>query len=58
MKLDSDCVPTKTSESAIEVRVPLADEVGWFDEQLAARHYLGAGRPVGDYLRQVVVRAD
>lgn len=29
-------------------------EAAWFDEQLAQRHYLGAGRPVGDYLRQVV----
>lgn len=38
------------------VRVPTNDEVKWFDEQLAARHYLGTGRPVGDYLRQVVER--
>ena len=30
----------------------LAEQAGWFDEQ----HYLGAGRPVGDYLRQVVRR--
>ena len=57
MKTDSDCVLTKSNAAIIEVRVPLADEVGWFDEQLATQHYLGAGRPVGDYLRQVVVRA-
>src|SRR5688572_19252610 len=29
-------------------------ERAWFDEQLRLRHYLGAGRLVGDYLRQVV----
>jgi len=38
------------------VRVPSADEVSWFDGLLADHHYLGAGRPVGDYLRQVVER--
>jgi len=56
MKLESDCVLRKSSAAVIEVRVPLAEEVGWFDEQLATQHHLGAGRPVGDYLRQVVVR--
>jgi hypothetical protein len=34
----------------------LADEVAWFDGLLASQHYLGAGQPVGDYLRQVVER--
>ncbi|HVU70558.1 MAG TPA: ISAs1 family transposase [Ktedonobacteraceae bacterium] len=38
------------------VRVPSEEESGWFDELLAQKHYLGAGRPVGDYLRQVVER--
>jgi hypothetical protein len=33
--------------------VSVADNV-WFDQQLADSHYLGAGRSVGDYLRQVV----
>ncbi len=28
----------------------------WFDGLLAEHHYLGAGQPVGDYLRQVVER--
>jgi hypothetical protein len=28
--------------------------VPWFDECLKDQHYLGAGRPVGDYLRQIV----
>ncbi|MDD2677010.1 MAG: hypothetical protein PHP75_06025 [Methylacidiphilaceae bacterium] len=29
------------------------EETERFDGQLAERHYLGAGRPVGDYLHQV-----
>ena len=36
------------------VRVASATEVQWFDEKMGTLHYLGAGRPVGDYLRQVV----
>jgi hypothetical protein len=36
------------------VRVAGAGEVAWFDQQLADHHYLGAGRAVGDYLRQIV----
>ena len=36
------------------IRVPSQDEVGWFDGLLADHHYLGAGRAVGDYLRQGV----
>jgi hypothetical protein len=31
-----------------------AETIAWFDRQLADHHYLGAGRAVGDYLRQVV----
>jgi len=42
--------------SVLTVRVPAPEQVSWFDGQLAAHHYLGAGRPVGDYLRQVVER--
>jgi len=38
----------------VEVRIACAEEVEWFDRQLADHHYLGAGRSVGDYLRQVV----
>src|SRR5450631_4353740 len=38
----------------VQVRTATSAEVAWFDQQLADRHYLGAGRPVGDYLRQVV----
>jgi hypothetical protein len=38
----------------LEVRVVAEDQLAWFDGLLAEHHYLGAGRPVGDYLRQVV----
>ena len=41
----------------LSVRVPTPDQFAAFDQQLAAQHYLGAGRPVGDYLRQIVERA-
>ena len=37
-----------------EVWVARAKDAEWFDQQLGEHHYLGAGRPVGDYLRQVV----
>ena len=40
----------------VEVRVATAAEHEWFDAQLHDRHYLGAGQPVGDYLRQIVER--
>jgi hypothetical protein len=52
-------IPTKPvtpSAAALSVRVPSPDQCAAFDQQLAAQHYLGAGRPVGDYLRQVVER--
>jgi len=41
-------------EAAMRVRVATSEEHAWFDQQMADRHYLGAGRPVGDYLRQIV----
>jgi hypothetical protein len=40
--------------AAVIVRVVTEGEVEWFDGQLREHHYLGAGRAVGDYLRQVV----
>jgi hypothetical protein len=46
--------PDATDEAGVRVRLAAPDETAWFDQQLADRHYLGAGRPVGDYLRQVV----
>jgi len=51
--------PTPTNPpppGALSVRVPTPEEVPAFDQQLAAKHYLGAGRPVGHYLRQIVER--
>lgn len=38
----------------VEVAVVPAAEAAWFDQQLATHHNLGAGRSVGDYLRQTV----
>src|SRR4051812_20431092 len=46
--------PAQTASAAMTVRIPAPEEIGWFDGLLAQKHYLGAGRPVGDYLRQVV----
>jgi hypothetical protein len=40
--------------TALTVRGAQPHEVAAFDAQLASHHYLGAGRPVGDYLRQIV----
>jgi hypothetical protein len=48
-------VPTPPP-SSLSVRVPTADEFAAFDRQLADHHYLGAGRAVGDYLRQIIER--
>ena len=45
---------SRIRSSELEVRVATTQEIQWFDEQLQEHHYLGAGRPVGDYLRQVV----
>src|SRR5271165_440140 len=56
MKTQSGPVVSEAARSIIAVRVPLADEVEWFDGLLASHHYLGAGQLVGDYLRQVVER--
>ena len=40
--------------AAVAVETIPEGQVAWFDQQLADGHYLGAGRAVGDYLRQVV----
>jgi hypothetical protein len=42
------------SGATATVRVATVAEREWFDLQLTQRHYLGAGRSVGDYLRQIV----
>lgn len=54
MKTQSGLVFGESAGSSVVVRVPAEDEVPWFDGVLSDQHYLGAGRAVGDYLRQVV----
>ena len=54
MKDKLNAVLPKVVRSAVRVRVATEQEIEWFNAQLAEHHYLGAGRPVGDYLRQVV----
>ena len=54
MKAQNDLVAVENKHDSVSVRIPLDREVGWFDGLLADKHYLGAGRPVGDYLRQIV----
>ena len=41
-------------DASMHVRTASAEEHDWFDQKLADQHYLGAGRSVGDYLRQIV----
>jgi hypothetical protein len=40
--------------SQLDVRVATCKDIQWFDQKLGEHHYLGAGRPVGDYLRQII----
>jgi len=55
MNTDSARVLSEAVRFSVVVRVPSGDEeVRWFDGLLAGHHYLGAGRSVGDYLRQMV----
>jgi hypothetical protein len=54
--MKSSNVSVRQTLGAITVRVALPAEAAAFDAQLATHHYLGAGRPVGDYLRQFVER--
>lgn len=57
MKAQPAAVFSEISRATISVRVVSDEEVRWFDGLLANHHYLGAGRPVGHYLRQVVEMA-
>ena len=44
-----------THRPSVTVRLATTEpDIQWFDAQLAVRHSLGAGCPVGDYLRQIV----
>jgi hypothetical protein len=58
----SECASTLITPAArrseVDVQVVAPPEVAWFDRQLADQHYLGAGRAVGDYLRQLVTVRD
>jgi len=54
MKAQIGLVQSNRTRGAVVVRVASGNEVRWFDGVLADHHYLGAGRSVGDYLRQVV----
>jgi hypothetical protein len=55
MKMQLNMAPALSGGGVIEVQVATDDQLQWFDGLLADHHYLGAGRPVGDYLRQVVL---
>jgi len=48
----------QAGKTALKVRIAGEAERPWFDTQLGQHHYLGAGRAVGDYLRQIVERDD
>lgn len=54
MKTQTSPVLSQTARSLITVRLLQEREICWFDGLLNDHHYLGAGRSVGDYLRQVV----
>jgi hypothetical protein len=44
------------ADGALEVRPVAAEELEDFENLLAGKHYLGSAPPVGDFLRQVVIR--
>jgi hypothetical protein len=54
MKHAIDFEAASRNDGKLEVRVATSKDTQWFDQQLGEHHYLGAGRPVGDYLRQIV----
>jgi hypothetical protein len=54
MKSVSTAVSAQSRGCGLIVRVAAEHEHQWFDGLLGQHHYLGAGRSVGDYLRQVV----
>jgi hypothetical protein len=54
MNNQSDPLALRDQPATVTVRVASEEECQWFDSLMAEHHYLGAGRPVGDYLRQVV----
>jgi hypothetical protein len=56
MKTQTLAIPlaSQTASTTLIVRIAAQEELAWFDGLLAQKHYLGAGRAVGDYMRQVV----
>jgi len=44
------------ADPSLEVRPVAAEELGAFEGLLEGKHYLGSAPPVGDFLRQVVIR--
>ncbi len=54
MKHSLSTAQSKAGSSTLTVRIAREQEIQWFDDQLGQHHYLGAGRAVGDYLRQIV----
>jgi len=43
-----------SESTGLRVRMAQAEEKEWFDGVVEEHHELGAGKAVGDYLRQVV----
>ena len=54
MKAQNDLVVLESNRESVNVRVASDAEITWFDGLLDDKHYLGAGRPVGDYLHRWV----
>jgi hypothetical protein len=54
MKPSLKPAPGHAGPSGLKVRVVAPPEYEAFDAQMGQLHYLGAGRAVGDYLRQIV----
>ena len=54
MKDSLNAAQSQAGFSGLKVRVAGEQEYEWFDAQMGQHHYLGAGRTVGDYLRQLV----
>jgi hypothetical protein len=49
-------IGSERADSSLEVRPVAAEELEDFENLLAGKHYLGTSPPVGDFLRQVVIR--
>ena len=49
-------IGSRQANPSLEVRPVAAEELEDFEKLLAGKHYLGSSPPVGDFLRQVVVR--